>query len=150
MNHSGFAVVENVLSSEECDSLTDAICTPFMCAGVRNLMSNSIVASLAHDHRLLGLAANVLGETAIPFRATLFDKSSTSNWHVLWHQDRALPLATQFNSTEWGPWSMKSGILYALAPAWALNRVIALRIHLDASTHDNGPLRVVPASHSSG
>ena len=40
--------------------------------------------------------------------------------------------------------------LYAHAPAWALNRVLALRIHLDASTAENGPLRIVPGSHAAG
>ena len=29
----------------------------------------------------------------------------------------------------------------------ALERVIALRIHLDDSTADNGPLRVLPGTH---
>ena len=41
-------------------------------------------------------------------------------------------------------------MLYALAPAWALKRVVALRVHLDASTPDNGPLRVIPNSHEAG
>jgi ectoine hydroxylase-related dioxygenase (phytanoyl-CoA dioxygenase family) len=50
----------------------------------------------------------------------------------------------------WGPWSEKAGVTYAHAPAWALSRVIALRVHLDASAADNGPLRVVPGSHLGG
>lgn len=39
---------------------------------------------------------------------------------------------------------------YAHAPAWALARVIALRVHLDTSTAEYGPLRVIPRSHLSG
>jgi len=31
-----------------------------------------------------------------------------------------------------------------------LSRVIALRVHLDASNEDNGPLRVIPGSHLDG
>ena len=45
---------------------------------------------------------------------------------------------------------MKAGILYAHAPAWALARVLALRVHLDPSTGENGPLRVIPGSHLNG
>ena len=45
---------------------------------------------------------------------------------------------------------MKSGVLYAHAPAWALAGVIALRVHLDDSTHTNGPLRVLPDTHIRG
>jgi ectoine hydroxylase-related dioxygenase (phytanoyl-CoA dioxygenase family) len=59
-------------------------------------------------------------------------------------------MSRRFNSREWGPWSTKAGVLYALAPAWALKRVVALRVHLDPSTHDNGPLQVIPNSHKAG
>ena len=49
-----------------------------------------------------------------------------------------------------GPWSEKAGIFYAHAPGWELSRVVALRVHLDASASENGPLRVVPGSHEAG
>jgi len=119
-------------------------------AGVRHLMSNQTVADLVNDHRLLTVARRALGAGAQPFRATLFDKSRLANWLVAWHQDTALPLLARFNAPGWGPWSEKGGIAYAHAPAWALSRIVALRIHLDASTADNGPLRIVPGSHSGG
>jgi ectoine hydroxylase-related dioxygenase (phytanoyl-CoA dioxygenase family) len=86
----------------------------------------------------------------VPYRATLFEKSGRANWLVVWHQDTALPLASRIESDEWGPWSTKSGVLYAHAPAWALERIVALRVHLDASTSDNGPLRVLPDTHRAG
>ena len=153
MSDVGFSIFENVLSAQACAQLAKAfedIASLRRHAGARNLMSNPAISAFAYDSRLLQLASRTLGAHATPFRATLFDKSKTSNWHVLWHQDRALPLATRVDSTEWGPWSTKSGVLYALAPAWALERVVALRIHIDPSTNDNGPLRVIPASHKSG
>jgi ectoine hydroxylase-related dioxygenase (phytanoyl-CoA dioxygenase family) len=40
--------------------------------------------------------------------------------------------------------------LHAIAPAEALSCVVALRVHLDDSGPDNGPLRVVPGSHRFG
>lgn len=119
-------------------------------AGARHLMSIPAVAALAFDVRLLELARRSLGESALPYRATLFEKSGRANWLVVCHQDTALPLVSRNNSPEWGPWSEKAGILYAHAPAWALSRVIALRIHLDASTSENGPLRVIAGSHAAG
>jgi len=84
------------------------------------------------------------------FRATLFDKSPGSNWLIVWHQDTALPLRHRHAETGWGPWSTKAGVLYAHAPAWALERVIALRVSLDDSNVTNGPLRVLPKTHHSG
>jgi ectoine hydroxylase-related dioxygenase (phytanoyl-CoA dioxygenase family) len=80
----------------------------------------------------------------------LFDKSPTSNWLVVWHQDTALPLRVRSHVPGWGPWSLKAGILYAHAPATALEQIVALRVHLDDSLAENGPLRVLPGTHSQG
>jgi ectoine hydroxylase-related dioxygenase (phytanoyl-CoA dioxygenase family) len=113
-------------------------------------MSNSSVAAAARDVRLLRVATAALNRPAIPFRATLFEKSGDQNWLIAWHQDTALPVESQFDAPGWGPWSRKAGIAYAHAPAWALSRIIALRLHLDASTSENGPLRVIPGSHAAG
>jgi ectoine hydroxylase-related dioxygenase (phytanoyl-CoA dioxygenase family) len=49
-----------------------------------------------------------------------------------------------------GPWSVKAGVLYAIAPAAALEKIIALRVHLDDATWENGPLRVLPGTHERG
>ena len=99
---------------------------------------------------LLSRAQSVLGSAAIPYRATLFDKSPTSNWLVVWHQDTALPLRECHEIPGWGPWSIKDGVNYAHAPASALEQVLALRLHLDNSTVENGPLRVLPGTHTLG
>jgi ectoine hydroxylase-related dioxygenase (phytanoyl-CoA dioxygenase family) len=113
-------------------------------------MSHPAVEHVANDSRLMEIACSELGSGAVPYRATLFEKSGESNWLVVWHQDTALPLAERFDSPEWGPWSMKAGIHYAHAPTWALERILALRLHLDDSTAENGPLRVIPGSHKLG
>lgn len=113
-------------------------------------MSDPAVASFADDPRLLALARDWLGPAALPYRATLFDKSPTANWLVVWHQDTALPLTARVDVPGWGPWSTKAGVLYAHAPASALEGVVALRIHLDDSSRDNGPLRVLPGTHTRG
>jgi ectoine hydroxylase-related dioxygenase (phytanoyl-CoA dioxygenase family) len=96
------------------------------------------------------LAGKFIGAPATPYRATLFDKSVASNWLVAWHQDTALPLNQRVADLAWGPWSHKGGVLHAIAPASALERVVALRVHLDDSTPANGPLRVLPNTHRAG
>jgi ectoine hydroxylase-related dioxygenase (phytanoyl-CoA dioxygenase family) len=113
-------------------------------------MSNPDVSALVRSEALVQLAGEWLGGSAVPFRATLFEKTPGANWLIPWHQDTALPLARRFDAPGWGPWSEKSGVTYAHAPAWALLRVIALRVHLDRSGADNGPLRVIPGSHEAG
>ena len=153
MTDAGFQILEQVISIGECEELTAELASyrsPKMRAGIRNLMANQKVSSLASDERLLGIAREFLGGAAVPYKATLFDKSHRANWLVAWHQDTALPLETQVESSEWGPWSLKGGINYAIAPRWALERVVALRVHLDPSTEANGPLRVIAGSHKNG
>jgi ectoine hydroxylase-related dioxygenase (phytanoyl-CoA dioxygenase family) len=149
----GFAVIEGVFEASEIDAISSVLSGTFLVrsrAGARHLMQQPNVAAFARDARLLGLVRSVLGSEALPFRATLFDKSPTSNWLVAWHQDTALPLRERHEIPGWGPWSVKAGVLYAHAPASALDRILALRIHLDDSTESNGPLRVVPGTHQSG
>ncbi len=45
---------------------------------------------------------------------------------------------------------MKGGVLHAIAPASALRGIVALRVHLDDVTRENGPLRVLPQTHDRG
>ena len=147
----GFELISGVLQPAECAALLQALETiPRSRAGSRHLMSNLAVSRLASDPRLLDIASGFLGSEAFPFRATLFDKSADSNWLVVWHQDTALPFVRRVDGPGWGPWSVKGGVLYAHAPAWALRRIVALRVHLDASELTNGPLRVIPGSHELG
>ena len=153
MAEAGYRITEGVLSAEECDTLGAALAAGQLRrgrAGARHLMAAPEVQALASHARLLHLAAEALGGRAVPYRATLFEKSGRANWLVVWHQDTALPLAARIASDEWGPLSTKAGVLYAHVPAWALERIVALRIHLDASTSDNGPLRVLPDTHRAG
>lgn len=149
----GYRIVPDVLDADEAAHLLRSLETSDLSrsrAGARHLMAHQSVRAVAHDPRLLSLAADFIGPTALPYRATLFDKSPAHNWLVPWHQDTALPLEEHRDVQGWGPWSTKAGIRYAHAPAAALSRVIALRLHFDASGADNGPLRVVPRTHTLG
>jgi len=153
LSEKGYQVIANVLTTEECDGLIRRLSQPDVKrskAGARHLMSIPEVAKLAGDHRLADVARAALGADPVAFRATLFEKSQQANWLVVWHQDTALPLQQRFDAPGWGPWSIKAGIHYAHAPDWALSRVVALRAHLDESSSENGPLRVLPGSHRFG
>ena len=98
----------------------------------------------------MDLASAALDAPVLPYRATLFEKTASANWLVVWHQDTALPLERRREVEGWGPWSTKDGVVYAHAPTAALERIVALRVHLDDSTPENGPLRVIPGSHALG
>jgi ectoine hydroxylase-related dioxygenase (phytanoyl-CoA dioxygenase family) len=119
-------------------------------AGARHVLAVPAVRSLADHPALLEIARGYVGSQALASRATLFDKSAVSNWLVTWHQDTALPVKNRTETPGWGPWSIKGGVLHAIAPAAALERLVALRVHLDDSGADNGPLRVLPHTHAGG
>jgi hypothetical protein len=149
----GYGLIPNVVSKEEVLSLLAELSRsplPRSRAGVRHAMRIASIAVLAGDVRLVNIAKAILGESALAFRATLFEKLPDSNWLVAWHQDTALPLCERRDTPGWGPWSVKHGVNYAHAPARALERIVALRVHLDDSTLTNGPLRVLPGTQTRG
>jgi ectoine hydroxylase-related dioxygenase (phytanoyl-CoA dioxygenase family) len=150
---SGYLIDERIFDRQDMNRVLESLTAAQIVrskAGARHLLGVAAVRALAVDDRFLSLAAQFIGPHPIPFRATLFDKSPSSNWLITWHQDTALPLRQRANHVSWGPWSVKSGVLHAIAPAAALAGVVALRVHLDDSTHANGPLRVLPGTHAAG
>lgn len=152
-HHPGYSLHPDVFGAGEMDAVGGALDEAALSrtrAGARHVLGVPAVQTIATDARLMALARAYVGDTAIPFRATLFDKSPTSNWLIAWHQDLALPMAGHTDDPAWGPWTTKAGVRYAIAPASALERVVALRVHLDDSTPANGPLRVLPGTHNRG
>jgi hypothetical protein len=153
MNEDGYLIEDSVFSSEECEQLIetlDKVSANRSRAGVRNLMSCQEVVNVASESRLIDFAFRVSGRKLRPYKATLFEKAGNANWLVSWHQDTALPLIRFESKDGWGPWSRKAGIDYAHAPAWALSKILAVRIQLDASDSTNGPLRIIEGSHRFG
>ena len=151
MFEQGFAVFEDVLRDVECDSIIETLDlngANRSRAGMRNLMSVPEVAKLAGHPKLIEICRRCTGQAMIPYKATLFNKTGKANWLVAWHQDTALPVEAVPKSDGWGAITSKSGVKFAHAPTSALKNILALRLHLDASTIDNGPLRVIPNSHT--
>lgn len=153
IGEAGFAILPALFSHPCLDQLLQQIdeSAPRRSrAGIRHALSLPAVAAVAREPQMIELARQVLGSEAFPFRATLFDKSPAANWLVVWHQDTALPLRQRMELPGWGPWSVKGGIDYAHAPSTALSQVLALRVSCDDSTLVNGPLRVLPGTHTRG
>lgn len=149
----GFAVVPSVLSTRELIPILVSLADlepPRAKAGIRHVLNHPTVKVVAQNPRLLEMAQAVLGGAAFPFRATLFDKTPDGNRLLAWHQDVALPLQSKIETPGWDAWSEEDGVLYAHAPASALEQVLALRLHLDDVNEDGGPLRVIPGTHGLG
>ena len=153
MIEAGYHVEESLIAPSDCDEIArflESLSPDVKRAGLRNLMRHQLVRTVATRSRLLELVNELHGRPMLPFKATLFSKTGKANWLVAWHQDTALPLKRFERREGWGAKSRKGGVLFAQAPASALAKIVALRIHLDPSTKTNGPLRVIPGSHDSG
>lgn len=106
--------------------------------------------ALARSDALRGLVVPILGSDARPVRATWFDKPPGRDWGVAWHQDRTVFVAERRDVAGFGPWTTKAGMIAVEPPREILERMLAVRIHLDASGLDNGPLRVRLGLHDRG
>jgi ectoine hydroxylase-related dioxygenase (phytanoyl-CoA dioxygenase family) len=120
-------------------------------AGIRNLLDHSPAArALARSAAVRHIPEALLGTGCFVTRAILFDKTPDSNWKVPWHQDVAIAVAARHDEPGFGPWSVKDGVVHVQPPAEVLAGMVTVRVHLDDCAADNGPVRVLPRTHSLG
>jgi ectoine hydroxylase-related dioxygenase (phytanoyl-CoA dioxygenase family) len=157
LRQNGFAVVRDALRSTEVAQLalaTDrlpAVTAGEVRGGYRDIFTLlPEVRSLAAHPGVRRWPTAVLGPQCFAVRAILFDKTPESNWKVAWHQDLTVPVRGRRDVPGFGPWSEKAGILHVQPPVRVLERMLTVRVHLDACTEDNGPLRCLPGSHRHG
>jgi ectoine hydroxylase-related dioxygenase (phytanoyl-CoA dioxygenase family) len=156
----GFGIAPRVLAAEKIAELiavfgeelgADSLRRGGNVFAVRNLLTASAeVRALAASSAMLGLAREILGDNAIPVRGILFDKTPNANWKVPWHQDVTIAVNQKIEIDDYGPWSMKAGVLHVQPPAAVLQRMISIRLHLDDCDEWNGALKVIPGSHLRG
>ncbi len=120
-------------------------------AGVRNpLEISEALRRLARHEAVRAIPQALLGPDCFVARAIYFDKTPQANWKVPWHQDLTIAVERKFEAQGFGPWSIKEGVVHVRPPVSVLQRMVAIRIHLDDCGHDNGPLRIIPRSHRLG
>jgi ectoine hydroxylase-related dioxygenase (phytanoyl-CoA dioxygenase family) len=118
--------------------------------GSRNLLQEAWCRALAAELLAQDTVSGIAGRDAVAVQCTSFEKSSDTNWLVPLHQDLSIPVAARVDAPELKGWSDKEGVTYVQAPVDVMQKVVALRLHLDDCGADDGPLRVVPGSHSLG
>jgi len=149
----GFSLISRALSADEIESLREetSCLTNRHRGGARNLLSqSSLISSLARQHSVKQIADQALDADAFPVRALFFDKVAEANWKVPWHQDIAIAIQKRIETPGFTGWSEKDGVPHVHPPASILAGMIAVRLHLDDCGSDNGPLRVIPGSHTQG
>ena len=148
----GWAVTAPVLSAAQVDALrveVGSLATDGR-GGARNLLELPGVLALAVSPAIRAYVEPVLGNESFAVRALLFDKTPGANWKVIWHQDLTIPARAQADVPGYGPWTQKAGVPHVQPPVSVLSAMLAVRLHLDPSGPDNGPVRVLDGTHRHG
>jgi hypothetical protein len=160
LDRDGYALVPAAIAPATLDPLQAALDEMARAAaggpergpyGVRNLLRRALAVrelgrSLADGPRV----APVLGAGAFAVRGLFFDKPANANWKVPWHQDLSIAVRERSDVPGFGPWSVKAGVPHVQPPVEILQRMLAVRIHLDDCGEENGPLNVLAGSHAQG
>ncbi|MGH8082768.1 MAG: phytanoyl-CoA dioxygenase family protein, partial [Lysobacter sp.] len=119
-------------------------------AGTRNLLQHSWCRALIAPLRDRLHPEGLLPAADVAVQCTLFRKGQAGNWKVALHQDLSIPVAQAIEHQALSGWSFKEGRHFVQPPVATLQRLTAVRLHLDPCGPGDGPLRVVPGSHRHG
>jgi ectoine hydroxylase-related dioxygenase (phytanoyl-CoA dioxygenase family) len=142
----GWAVTPAV-TDESMVAHLRAIVTPLVTdgrGGARNLLDAPAIQALATAAPIRRLANAVLGASCFAVR------TPQANWKVIWHQDLTIATRESAHLTGYGPWTEKAGVPHVQPPVAVLERMLAVRLHLDSCGAENGPVRVLDGSHRLG
>jgi ectoine hydroxylase-related dioxygenase (phytanoyl-CoA dioxygenase family) len=108
------------------------------------------VSVVWQTEELTDLLSGQLGRGYGLVRALFFDKPPERTWSLPWHKDTSIAVKDhERESAYFSRPTLKSGVPHVIASDDILRDMLTLRIHIDAATSDNGPLRVIPGSHLS-
>lgn len=146
----GFALIPGVLSEQQCLGAEMALAgMDAESAGTRDLLLLDWCAELACWLRAQPALMPCLSDL-VAVQCTYFDKTPAANWLVPVHQDLSIPVRARVEHPQLRGWAVKQGMVFVQPPSAVLDGLVAVRVHIDASGEDNGPLRVVPGSHQAG
>jgi ectoine hydroxylase-related dioxygenase (phytanoyl-CoA dioxygenase family) len=117
---------------------------------MRNILEIEAVRAWAQSETVRHALAPILGEEFLAVRGILFDKTPGANWKVGWHQDLSIAVKERVEVPGFGLWSQKAGVTHVQPPREVLEEMLTIRLHLDVCDETNGPLRVLPGSHTQG
>lgn len=88
-----------------------------------------------------------MGVGVRPVRALLMAKGEGQDWDIGWHRDTTFAVKTPKAVDGFDGWVDKGPFWQVQAPLDLVAQLRSVRLHLDDSTPDTGPLLVKPGSH---
>lgn len=156
LDSKGYALLHKVISNTEIKKLILVVermrqREKGSSAGVRHLLKRScLVRKFANSDQILQIAREIVGCDAKPTKAILFDKTAETNWYVTWHQDLTIAVKEKIEIDGFGPWSVKDGVHHVQPTRHELENIIALRVHLDDCSEENGAIKFIDGTHKIG
>jgi hypothetical protein len=163
LTNDGFAMLRGVLDAEQVNRATaewNAVTAQHAdnaallagetgpAYGARNVLDLwPGVVALLRLQPLREALCETLGANAGVVRGLYFDKPPGHSWALPWHKDYSIAVREHRESAHFTKPTYKAGVPHVIAPQFLLDRMLTVRIHLDAMTDENGPLRVIPGSH---
>jgi len=145
----GFEIVPGLLDAAQCTELVGQL-PAINGAGSRTLLAQPWCAELARRLLAHDALAEMLPAGHVAVQCTLFEKSESVNWLVPVHQDLSIPVREHLDAEGLRGWSLKEDGWYVQPPLAVLEQMVAVRLHLDDCGAGDGPLYVVPGSHTQG
>ncbi|MFC0772691.1 phytanoyl-CoA dioxygenase family protein [Terrimonas alba] len=161
IHNNGFAIINDVFSEEEIESMLDAISRVDTAKqtvrknadlfAIRQFLKEiPEAATTIFNDNLKTLIQELFGNNFFVVKSIYFDKPETSNWFVSYHQDLTISVDKKLDLSGFGPWTTKQNQYAVQPPIEILQDNFTVRIHLDNTTEDNGALKIVPKSHLKG
>jgi hypothetical protein len=147
----GFAVVPAVFGAPQCDAIATSVDMLVSDSpGMRNLLTHDWCRALAGTLRAHVDVGALIPAGHVAVQCTYFEKSVDRNWLVPIHQDLSIPVRERVEHPALRGWSEKERTLFVQPPVEVLETLVAVRVHLDPCSADDGPLQFVPATHTRG
>jgi hypothetical protein len=162
----GWVLLQGLFAPEAADTIADGLDVSFAAAGdkedsvrhrsgavyaARNVLALCPVARTCwQTPALLQLLQRVLGDECGLVRALYFDKPPDQTWALPWHKDLSIAVADHRCEPGYSRPRLKAGVFHTEPPVEVLERMLTLRIHLDAASARNGALSVISGSHKTG
>lgn len=147
----GYLITSPLLSEHECRRLEANLASvAISMAGRRSLLETDWCCSLAGKLKNHPSLSCFLPRDSVAVQCTLFEKSVERNWLVSLHQDLSIPVAERVDHLALTGWSEKEGGIFVQPPPAVLQEIVAVRLHVDECSSNDGPLKVVPGSHTHG
>jgi hypothetical protein len=144
MKEVGVCRVSGVLDDRRVSELGKAF--PENVYGIHNLLDRKLIRDLACSEPVRKLASTILGTDCFAVRGAFFDKAPQADWRSF-HQDLTIEVKDRKDAPGFIGWTKERGIHLVEPPIDILERMVSIRLYLDQSTKDNGPLKVFLGSH---